>query len=192
LEVQSLLLAYRSGIFPWPISEEFPLTWFSPPERALLFLSEYRPSKSFQKFLKKTPFTVRIDTCFSEVIRRCSEERRKHRGTWITEAMIEAYGALHRAGAAHSFECFHGERLVGGLYGVAIGGAFAGESMFHLEANASKLALHSLILTLRERGALWIDCQMLTPLLESVGAREVPRAEYLSLLAEALTRPPLF
>ena len=191
LEVESLLLAYRRGIFPWPVSKQFPLVWFAPPTRALLFLEELHIPRSLRRARNSGKFTFTIDAQFEQVIRACSESRTRKRGsaTWITPAMIEGYIDFHRAGWAHSVECYTEDRLAGGLYGVAIGGMFAGESMFYTVDDASKLALWHLADHLRERGVEWIDCQQLTPFFQSLGAREVGRNEFQRLLADAAARP---
>ena len=197
LEVESLLLAYRNGIFPWPVSEDYPLVWFSPPMRALIFLDDVHIPKSLKRARAKT-WRFTIDQAFEEVIDGCANatNRRRGGGTWILPKMIAAYTALHCVGWCHSVEAWRspleasakgGEsELAGGLYGVSIGRMFAGESMFYKTANASKLALWYLIDYLRERGAKWVDCQQLTPLVASFGAREVPRDRFLELLAEAV------
>ena len=190
LEPESLLLAYRSGIFPWPVEGYKPITWFAPPERALLFLDEVHVPRSLEKIRRKKLYTYELDRNFAEVIQGCSEARKI--ATWIRPDMARAYQALFDRGHAHSVETHLDGKLVGGLYGVSIGGMFAGESMFHREPNASKLALLHLIELLRDRGAKWIDCQMLTPTLEQFGAREVKREEYMELLAAAVNRPPIF
>ncbi|MFN8391729.1 MAG: leucyl/phenylalanyl-tRNA--protein transferase [Bdellovibrionota bacterium] len=189
LEVDSLLLAYRSGIFPWPVSTDCPLVWFAPPTRAVLFLDQVHISRSLMRARERSGFTFSIDSQCENVIRNCarSKNRGKQRGTWIIPQMIKAYSALHRAGWCHSVECLDGDRLVGGLYGVSIGDMFAGESMFYLEPNASKLALWHLITHLQERNVPWLDCQQLTPLLASFGAVEIPRKQFMGLLGEAVT-----
>ena len=193
LEVESLLLAYRSGIFPWPVSAKYPIVWFAPPKRALLFLDDVHISRSLARKRDDT-CTFHIDRDFPEVIRACAaaKNRRLGPGTWITPAMVEAYIELHRRGWCHSVECWIDGELAGGLYGVSIGKFFAGESMFYRKPNASKLALWYLTEWLREQGAEWIDCQQLTPLLKSFGAREVSRAEFMELLRTAVESPPLF
>ena len=197
LEVESLLLAYRSGIFPWPLSDDGTLTWFSPPMRTLLFLDRVHISRTLKKKLKSGEFTFSFNTAFVEVINACAvaKNRKGQFGTWITEEMVEGYIELHHAGYAHSVECSveckRGSRLVGGLYGVSIGGMFAGESMFYHETDASKLALCVLVERLREQGVEWIDCQQTTPLLSSFGAEEVERSRFIALLSESLGRKTL-
>jgi leucyl/phenylalanyl-tRNA--protein transferase len=191
LEVPSLKLAYENGIFPWP-TEEMPLLWFSPPLRAILEFNDLKVPKRMERELKKKEFTFKIDHNFSEVIQKCSEGKtRKSSGTWITQEMIEAYTAFHRAGYAHSFECYgKNGKLVGGMYGVGLGGYFAGESMFYLESGASKAALLFAVQTLKARRATWMDVQMLTPLLELLGGKEISRKEFIQKLRKALKQKP--
>ena len=193
LEPESLLLAYRSAIFPWPIVGEELMTWFSPPRRAVLFLDEAHVSRSLQREQRRGTFEVRFDTRFPDVMEGCADRRKEiergdQTGTWITAEMREAYTRLHRLGFAHSIEAFVAGELVGGLYGVSIGGFFAGESMFYRRPNASKVALLCLIQHLRSKGVPWIDCQVMTPLFATFGAREVPRKEYLKLLEREVAR----
>ncbi|MCO6429844.1 MAG: leucyl/phenylalanyl-tRNA--protein transferase [Deltaproteobacteria bacterium] len=190
LEIESLLLAYRSGIFPWPLNEKI-LAWFSPPRRAILRLANFRIPISLKKALKKAGFTNRFDADFPAVINHCAaaKNRKGQRGTWITDELISAYIALNGAGIAHSVETYLDEQLVGGLYGVSIESFFAGESMFYLESNASKAALVTLMQHLEQHGVEWIDCQVMTPHLKQLGAEEIERDEYLDLLANALSRP---
>lgn len=187
LEVDSLLLAYRSGIFPWPLDEET-LAWFSPPQRTVLFLDRLHVSQSLRKEQRRAKCTFAFDRNFPEVIARCAEvkNRGKQRGTWITPQVVSAYCDFHAAGYCHSVECYDDEELVGGLYGVSLGGMFAGESMFYRRPNASKLAFLYLCEHLRERKIPWIDCQVMTPFLKSFGAEEIPRKKFLALLSEGL------
>jgi leucyl/phenylalanyl-tRNA--protein transferase len=190
LDVQSLLLAYKSGIFPWPIIPEV-LTWFAPPRRTVLFLDDFHASSSLLKAWKKQSYTFAIDRDFAQVIKHCAEvkNRKGQHGTWITPAMVKAYTKLHKAGFAHSIECYRDGALRGGLYGVSIGSFFAGESMFHLEPNTSKLALYFLVQYLKEKGCKWIDCQVTTALLKAFGAKELDRAKYMQLLKKVLEKP---
>lgn len=193
LDIETLKAAYRNGIFPWP-TEDFPLLWFAPPERAVLEFQDLKIPRRLRQELKSKKFHFKVDHDFPSVIRACAEgATRKTQGTWITPEMIQAYIDFHRAGHAHSFETYdlHGT-LVGGLYGVSFGGMFAGESMFYLKGGASKAALLFAVEFLKERGATWMDVQMLTPLLKNLGAREIPREEFMSKLTEALKKPPLF
>jgi len=184
LDVESLLLAYRSGIFPWPVDSRT-LAWFTPPERTLLFLDEFRISRSLEKERRKTTLRFGFDAHFPAVIHACAElkNRKMQSGTWIIPQMIEAYIELWKAGYAHSIEAHDGDKLVGGLYGVSIGGMFAGESMFYRQPNASKLCMCHLVSYLKEQGVEWIDCQVMTPFLKSLGAREVERRKFIKMLA---------
>ena len=187
VEVSSLLLAYRSGIFPWPLTPSGLLAWFAPPERAILRLEKFHIPRSLKKKSRNNLFRFAIDTAFDEVIAGCAEGReRKKKGTWMTADIIRGYSGLHKAGYAHSVECFHGPTLAGGLYGVSLGKMFAAESMFFTEDDASKLCLCYLVQFLAIRGVTWVDCQQLTPLLERFGVVEIPRSEYMSLLQNAL------
>jgi leucyl/phenylalanyl-tRNA--protein transferase len=180
--------AYARGIFPWPV-EGYPLLWFSPPERALLEFDRLHVPRSLARERRRTRLAFTLDRAFDRVIRACAATPRAHEdGTWITPAMIRGYTELHRRGRAHSVEAWDGRELVGGLYGVDAGGAFAGESMFYLRPNASKLALLFLIEHLRGRGLDWLDVQVMTPHVEALGARLVPRDEFLDKLARALAR----
>ena len=185
MTMENLRAAYRKGIFPWYI-EGLPLPWFCPQWRAVVEFSELHVPKSLAREQKKNKFEFTIDRAFSEVIENCANVKRNDQhGTWITRDFIESYVNLHQAGDAHSVEVWDaGEQLVGGLYGVDAGGVFCGESMFHLRPNASKLALLFLIEHLKERGATWLDAQVMTPHMEGLGAREIPRGEFLTRLEE--------
>ena len=182
LSVKRLLAAYANGIFPWYSGGE-PILWWSPDPRMVLFCDELKVSRSLAKNVRNKGFETRIDSAFAKVIKACAEPRKGEPGTWISADMQAAYMALHRAGHAHSFETWRDGRLVGGLYGVAIGRAFFGESMFSRETDASKVALVALVGELRERGCPMIDCQQRTPLLASLGGREIPRRQFLRRLA---------
>lgn len=185
LRVETLREAYRKGIFPWP-HEGMPLPWFSPRRRAVIFFDELHVGRSLRKARKRDAFTFTIDRDFPAVIRACAEaDRPDQEGTWIEPKMIDAYTRFHQSGDAHSVEVWMDGELVGGLYGIDAGGIFAGESMFHRRPDASKLALLFLIDHLRERGATLLDCQVMTPHMEVLGAREIPRARFLDLLAMA-------
>lgn len=177
-----LLLAYSMGIFPW-FNEGEPILWWSPDPRFILELDELRVSRSLAKVLARNRFTVTFDRAFPEVIRSCAEvHRAQGLGTWVSEGVIAAYGRLHDMGFAHSVECWLGEDLAGGLYGVSLGGCFFGESMFHRAANASKVALVSLVRRLQERRFELLDCQMPTTHLASLGAKGIAREKFLRRL----------
>lgn len=182
LRPERLLLAYEAGIFPWP-HEGYPLLWFSLPERFVLEPSEVHLGRSLQKAMRKSPYEIRFDTCFSQVMRGCkSSSRPGQQGTWITEAMIEGYSGLHQLGYAHSAEAFENGKLVGGAYGVSIGGTFCGESMFANATNASKIAFATLIAHLIKWDFALIDCQAETEHLTSFGAKLIDREVFLAKL----------
>jgi leucyl/phenylalanyl-tRNA--protein transferase len=183
LDPESVILAYRNGIFPWPLDEET-LAWFAPSERAVLFLDEFHVPKRLQRSLKKHGFTQRVDHDFEVVIRRCAElkNRGEQDGTWITTEIIQAYAHLFRLGYCHCFETYLGEELVGGMYGIQIGRFFAAESSFFRVPDASKFAMCTMVEYLRGQNIAWFDCQVLTPFSESFGAREIARDEYMGLL----------
>jgi leucyl/phenylalanyl-tRNA--protein transferase len=188
LEPASLVLAYRQGIFPWPV-EGLPLLWFSPAERGVLEFADLHLARSLVRERRRTTMRLSIDRAFPRVIRACARVRRRgQRGTWITPQIVRAYTRLHDLGIAHSVEVWQGERLVGGVYGVDVDGAFAAESMFHLEPNASKLALWHLVEHLRDRGLDWLDVQVLSPHLERLGAKEIAREIFLEKLARTRAR----
>lgn len=185
LHVETLRDAYRHGIFPWP-HEGLPLPWFSPRRRAVIFFDELHIGRSTRKAAASAPYTFSIDRAFQDVIESCAgTPRPDQEGTWIEPMIVDAYLALHRAGDAHSVEAWEDGTLVGGLYGVDSGGVFTGESMFHARPNASKLALLFLLGHLRERRSTWLDCQVMTPHMKALGAREIARARFLDMLAEA-------
>ena len=185
LTVENLTNAYRLGIFPWHV-DGLPLPWYCPEKRAILEFSDLHIPRSLERSRRKNPFTFTIDKEFRKVIQACAATRRPDQsGTWITSDFIRAYSELHTVGIAHSIEAWdENGALVGGLYGVDARGAFCGESMFHTAPNASKLALLFLIDHLRERGATWIDAQVMTPHIKALGAREIRRKEFLRKLKE--------
>ena len=188
LSVETLRDAYRHGIFPWP-HDNMPLPWFSPRRRTVIIFNELHVGRSLRKTQKRAEVTYTIDRDFTRVIRACAEAPREEQGgTWIEPEIIDAYTRLHEAGDAHSIEVWRGAALVGGLYGIDAGGVFTGESMFRREPGASKLALLFLIDHLRERGATWLDCQVMTPHMRAIGAREIPRAMFLEMLEAAQER----
>lgn len=189
IEPALLVHAYRQGIFPMAM-EDGEIGWFSPDPRGVLPLDAMHLSSRLARVVRSRRFEVAIDRDFEGVMRACAADRDE--GTWISEEIIEAYVALHRQGMAHSVETWREGRLVGGLYGVHLGGAFFGESMFHVETNASKVALVALVTRMRERGFSLLDIQWVTPHLATFGAIEMPRAEYLARLARALVQPCTF
>lgn len=185
LEPESLILAYREGIFPWPISN-LPLAWFCPPRRGILEWKRIHIPRSLAKAIKKSTFKITLDQAFSEVITECQTiARPQQEETWITPEMKLAYLQLHHLGHAHSVEVWDQEQLVGGLYGVDGGGIFSGESMFHKKPNASKLAVLYLMEHLHARGLDWLDIQMLTPHMEHLGARVISRDRFLEKIKKA-------
>lgn len=188
LDPATLKKAYRNGIFPWP-HEGYPLLWFAPPKRAILDFKEFKIPKRLQRDLKKLSLTFTVDQDFEGVIRACSTSkvRKGQKGTWITEEIIDAYLQFHKKGLARSFEARNSQgKLVGGMYGVMIGKMFAGESMFYKETNASKFVLIQTVAYLKKKGLRWIDVQVLTPLLKTFGAKEIPRVEFMKKLKGAL------
>lgn len=188
LSVDTLREAYRNGIFPWP-HDELPLPWFSPRRRTVILFDELHAGRSLRKAAKRSTFRFTIDAAFEQVIQACSgTPRLEQDGTWISDAIIAAYTRLHHAGDAHSVEVWDGDELAGGLYGVDSGGVFTGESMFHRRSDASKLALLFLVEHLRSRGATWLDCQVMTPHMEALGARQIARSRFLDMLAATQAR----
>jgi len=183
LSVQRLLLAYRSGIFPWTVA---PITWWSPDPRAIFEMDGFHLSRSLRRVIRRQTFQITVNRTFREVIDGCAEPAKGRRRTWVTPEFIEAYSELHKQGHAHSLECWQDGRLVGGIYGVAVGGFFAGESMFHRVPNASKVALYHLVEHLRRHEFKLLDVQMLTPVTEQLGAIEITRENYLERLRSAV------
>jgi leucyl/phenylalanyl-tRNA--protein transferase len=181
--------AYSRGIFPW-FSEGDPILWWSPDPRMVLFPEELKVSRSLRKRVAHDRFETRFDTAFRDVIEACAEPRAGQSGTWIVPEMIEAYARLHELGFVHSVESWRDGELVGGLYGMALGDAFFGESMFSRAPDASKVALVRLVERLRERGCRVIDCQQATGHLASMGAREIPRDAFAKLLQDSIQYPP--
>jgi leucyl/phenylalanyl-tRNA--protein transferase len=186
LSPERLLLAYESGIFPWFIHQKL-VYWFSPNPRMILLPDELKVSKSMMQVLKKNTFTFTFDTDFEAVMKGCQSVKREgQRGSWITKEFINAYMRLHKLGLAHSVEVWQDEKLVGGLYGVSLGKCFFGESMFSLMPNASKAGFITLTQWLKQQDFTLIDCQVHTPHLESLGAKEIARKQFLQLLKGAL------
>lgn len=190
LSATRLLDAYRHGIFPWFSADE-PLLWWSPDPRMVLMPDEFRVSRSLGKVLRKRMFGVSFDSAFEQVMRECAAPRTGHTGTWIHEEMVAAYRKLHEMGYAHSVEVWHGDELAGGVYGVAIGRMFYGESMFSRRPNASKVALACLSRQFERWKYGMIDCQMYTPHLASLGARLIPRDEFIIRLQELVNCAPV-
>ncbi len=180
-----ILAAYRHGVFPW-YSDDDPIIWWSPDPRFVLFPEELRVSRSMKKVLRHDTFRITYDHDFCGVISSCQKPRRKQKGTWITDDMLEAYHTLHLLGYAHSAETWYGDKLVGGIYGISLGGCFFGESMFSLMSNASKAALIHLVNKLKELKFGFLDCQVYTAHMETLGARFIARAEFARLLKKAL------
>jgi leucyl/phenylalanyl-tRNA---protein transferase len=186
LPVELLVSAYASGWFPMAVAEG-DIRWFSPDPRGIIPLDSFHHSRRLARVARRGTFRIEIDKSFEAVIRACAiAERDGDDGTWIDQEIYESYCALHETGYAHSVEAWHNGALVGGLYGVALGGAFFGESMFHTVTDASKIALVALVSRLRERGFTLLDTQWTTPHLEQFGAIEIPRARYLVMLSQAL------
>jgi len=191
LSAGRILRAYAEGIFPW-FNEDSPILWWSPDPRLVLFPAELHVSASLARTLRRGTFRVSADTAFGQVIRGCASSRRAGQaGTWITDEMIEAYEELHRLGYAHSFEAWSGDQLAGGLYGVSLGGAFFGESMFSERPDASKVSFARAVELMAGRGIELVDCQVRTDHLVRLGAREIPRTEFLDRLVDLLGRPTL-
>lgn len=197
LSVSRLLLAYRSGIFPWTVD---PITWWSPDPRAIFEFDRFHMPRSLQRCVSRGEFEITMDRAFRQVMEGCAAPAPGRRSTWVTPEFIEAYSELHRLGHAHSLECWRtdpGEpdrppQLAGGIYGVAIGGFFAGESMFHRASNASKVALFHLLQHLRTRAFTLFDIQMLTPVTTQLGGVCISRADYLRRLKAAVDLPLKF
>jgi len=191
LTSERVLNAYRHGIFPW-YSDQQPILWWSPDPRTVLFPARLKLSRSLRKTIRKARFKITMDQAFPDVIKACAAPRPDSSGTWITQAMADAYSELHAQGSAHSVECWLEGKLVGGLYGVAIGRVFFGESMFSQVTDASKVAFAWLVRHLGKRGFGLIDCQVYSAHLASLGAEEIARADfvkYLDTLCEAGDAP---
>ncbi len=181
IAMNHLLHGYRNGVFPMGM-EDGEIQWFSPDPRTIIPLDTFHVPHGLKRTLKKNLFEIRIDTAFETVMRQCA----KRDETWINEEIIESYVVLHRAGHGHSVEAWQNGQLAGGLYGVALGGAFFGESMFHLVTDASKVALHALVMRLRERGFTLLDTQWTTPHLQRFGVLEISRRQYIERLADSV------
>lgn len=190
LDMETLVRAYKAGIFPWSSDPE--ITWWCPDPRAIFDLDAFAASRSLRKSIKRGGWRFTVDTDFEGVMRACAEQTKDRPSTWITEDFIGAYTALHRRGHAHSVEVYEGEELVGGLYGVTFGAFFGGESMFHRRTDASKAAVAFLVEHLKAKGFLLLDAQVPNPHLMSLGAIEISRRDYLQRLKLALARTARF
>lgn len=191
LTAADLMYGYMNGIFPMADSDGT-LYWYSPDPRAIIPIDTYKPPRSLRSVINKKTFEIRINTDFEEVMNRCAAPRSDGEGTWISPEIVEAYTDLHQMGMAHSVEAYLYGKLVGGLYGVAIGSVFFGESMFYHEPNASKVAFHFLIEILRKQGYKLLDTQFMNDNVRRYGAIEIPRAEYIKLLKKALEKQCVF
>ena len=185
LTAETLVYAYASGVFPMA-EETGEILWYSPDPRAIIPIQSYQPAKSLRPFINQKRFEIRIDTSFEQVMRNCALPRPTENETWISEEMIAAYTELHRMGLAHSVEAWQDGKLVGGLYGVALGAAFFGESMFSFVSNSSKIAFHYLVQILREQNYQLLDSQIMNDNVLRYGAVDIPRSAYLRRLAKAL------
>jgi leucyl/phenylalanyl-tRNA---protein transferase len=183
---ENILTAYRAGIFPWPVSINLPMTWFSPDPRGVLFCKDFKVNKTLKKFLKKTSFSSTFNQSFENIIYKCAEHHEFYKnnpyGTWITPEMIKGYTELFKSGNAYSIEVWDKDELVGGIYGVCINNFYSAESMFFTKPNASKTAIVNLIDFLEEKKINMLDIQMVTPTTLSFGAKEISRLEFLSHL----------
>jgi leucyl/phenylalanyl-tRNA--protein transferase len=190
LSAERLLEAYRSGIFPW-YSEGDPIIWWSPDPRFVLFPDEIKISKSMRQVLKKDVFPITFDRDFPGVVNGCRQPRKREQGTWITDEMVQAYLKLHELGFAHSVEAWQDGELVGGLYGISLGKSFFGESMFTRVSNASKAAFITMVEALKNRDFLIVDCQVYTAHLGSLGARSIPREEFIRIIRQGFEHETL-
>lgn len=186
VSAEDLIYGYVHGVFPMA-EKDGTLYWYSPDPRAIIPIEAYKVSRSLRPVLNKALFEVKINHCFEAVMRYCAAPRKYERETWISEGLITAYSELHKMGYAHSVECYQEGKLVGGLYGVSIGAAFFGESMFHLVSNASKIAFHYLIQILKAGNYRLLDTQFMNPNVQRYGAIEIPREDYLKKLRKACT-----
>lgn len=183
LTPELMLAGYRKGLFAWSVN---PVTWWSPDPRAIISLDGFHVSRRLERKIRSRPFTVTLDGAFAEVVNHCALPRHRGDGVWITKEFQAAFGQLARMGYAHSVECWKDGKLAGGVFGVAVGGFFSAESMFHSETDGSKIALYYLMERLRQGGFQLFDIQMLTPHTRSLGAKEISRVRYLGLLERAL------
>ena len=186
LEVESLLMAYNLGIFPWPINERYPLAWFSPDPRGIPDFNNLHLSRSLKKSIKKKDWVVTFNQDFKQIIQQCADttnrSKKEAQGTWITKEIIDAYIKFHQAGYAYSVEVRIDNKIVGGLYGVQLGNAFSGESMFHTETDASKIAIITLMHLLNKHAVHWLDTQMVTSVIGDLGGIEISRDDFINNL----------
>ena len=183
LDIETLSLAYQQGIFPWPVSENFPLTWFAPDPRGALLFENFRLPRSFKKFLNKNPYEARFNCDFDLVIEKCARVKRSHEeGTWINEDIIRGYKNMFKAGKAYCVGAYEDGALAGGLYGVCLGEIISGESMFFERPNASKTALVELVKLLESKGLTFLDTQMVTPVVASFGGAPISRKGFMRML----------
>ncbi|MDK1286172.1 leucyl/phenylalanyl-tRNA--protein transferase [Pseudoalteromonas umbrosa] len=190
LNTKRLKKAYQLGIFPW-FNEREPIMWWSPSERGIIELSDFHIGRTLKKARNRLKPRITINQAFEQVISQCREQRLHEEGTWINKNMLKAYCQAHEEGFAHSIEVWIDEKLAGGLYGIMISGVFCGESMFHNQPNASKLAMWALVNWLKKHNAHFIDCQLDNPYLSSMGAKVIPREEFLTKLKEASDYHPV-
>lgn len=189
LSPERIQSAYRQGVFPW-FEQDQPILWWSPNPRSVIYVEQFKPSRSLSKTIRKNRYQVTFDTAFDDVIKACAKPREGQEGTWITEQMIAAYIRLHKLGVAHSIESWSDGQLVGGLYGLAIGQVFFGESMFSHSTDASKVAFASMVNWLKTWNYSLIDCQVSNPHLTSLGALELPRDQFVEELNQRVSLPP--
>ncbi len=189
LEASTILEAYQHGIFPW-FSKDDPICWWSPEPRCVIYPDDFQPSKSLVRQLKKNQYTLTLNHVFEQVIRACAQPRHYAQDTWISEEIVEGYVSLHQAGLAHSVEVWLDDELVGGLYGVQIGAAFFGESMFSRKTDVSKMAFCFLMQLCKVSKFPWVDCQLPNEHLMSLGATTLPRAEFLAQLPQVIGQNP--
>jgi leucyl/phenylalanyl-tRNA---protein transferase len=192
IRIEDLIRAYRTGFFPMSDPSDGMVYWCQPHRRAVFSLETYKPSRQVGRVIRKREFTVTIDKAFEQVIRECAAPRASDSETWISADIIDAYITLHHLGLAHSFESWYKGELAGGLYGIAMGGAFFGESMFFRRSYASQVAFDRLVFHLRSRGYLLLDAQIMNPHLGKLGAFEISHEEYMNLLASALRKKIVF
>ena len=192
IRIDELLRAYHQGFFPMSDPADRKVYWCQPYKRAVFFLESYRPSRDVLRLQRKKEFSVTIDKDFEGVIHGCAAPRKNDQETWISDEIIEVYVELNRLGLAHSFECWYQGELAGGLYGIAMGGAFFGESMFSRRSYASRIAFDRLVFHLKMKGYLLLDAQIINPHLSRLGAVEITHAEYMELLGNALKKKIIF